>query len=203
MEIFNGIIKKIRDWIAGQDRKRLIENTAVVIIIGVILIIAGSVLLRPKKESTEPLVQQEGNTNESYGHMPEDAGDATEIRLRNMLSQIQGAGKVDVMITYSASKENVPAYDIKKSSSSTEEKDSEGGTRIVREEDYERTLTYEDSSSGGQHPVVLRQLEPEVRGVLVVAEGADSIEVRDRILNAVTVALDVPIHKVEVIQRKK
>lgn len=203
MEIINGIIKKIKDWIAGQDRKKLIENTAVVIIIGVIIIIAGSVLLSPKKDNEESLLRQGVNIGETDVNMSADAGDDTEIRLRTLLSQIQGVGKVDVMITYSASRENVPAYDIKKSGSSTEEKDSEGGARNVREEEYESELVYEDSPTGGKRPVVLKQLEPEVKGVLVVAEGADNVEVRDRICNAVTVVLDVPVHKVRVIQRKK
>jgi stage III sporulation protein AG len=203
MEIFNGIIKKIKDWIAGQDRKKLIENTAVVIIIGVIIIIAGSVLLKPDKGSEEPVAQQGGNTGGTDEEMTADAGESVESRLKTLLSQIQGVGKVDVMITYSASRENVPAYDIKKSGSSTEEKDSEGGERKVREEEYESVLAYEDSPAGGKRPVVLKQLEPEVKGVLVVAEGADNVEVRDRICSAVTVVLDVPMHKVRVIQRKK
>ena len=203
MEIINGIIKKIKDWLAGQDRKKLIENTAVVIIIGVIIIIAGSAMLSPKKQSEEPSAQQGESTREVEASQPAYAGDTTETRLKTLLSQIQGVGRVDVMITYSASRENVPAYDIKKGGSSTEEKDSEGGERNVREEEYESALAYEDSPAGGKRPVVLKQLEPEVKGVLVVAQGAGSVEVRDRICNAVTVVLDVPLHKVQVIQMKK
>ncbi|NLK86999.1 MAG: stage III sporulation protein AG [Clostridiaceae bacterium] len=203
MELINGIIKKIKDWIAGQDRKKLIENTAVVIIIGVIIIIAGSVLLRPGKGSEDPPFRQGGSVEETEENRTADAGDALEIRLKSLLSQIQGVGKVDVMITYSASREYVPAYDIKKGISSTEESDSEGGERKMREEEYESAIAYEDSASGGKRPVVLKQLEPEVKGVLVVAEGAENVEVRDRICNAVTVVLDVPMHKVKVIQRKK
>lgn len=203
MEILNGIIRKIRDWISKQDRKKLIENTVALIIIGVIVIIAGSVLLSPKGGNEAGNVRQEGIAEETGGNSTAAVSDSTEIRLKTMLSQIQGVGKVDVMITYKSSKEDVPAYDIKKGSSSTDEKDSEGGSRIVREEEYESTLAYEDSPSGGKRPVVLRQMEPEVKGVLVVAEGADSVEVRDRICNAVAVVLDIPMHKVRVVQRKK
>ncbi len=204
MEIINGIIKKIKDWINRQDRKKLIENTAVVIIIGVIIIIAGSAMLNPKKESEEPSARlDERTTGDAETNQPAGYGNETEMRLKTLLSQIQGVGRVDVMITYSASRESVPAYDIKKAGSNTEEKDSEGGTRKAREEEYESELAYEDSPSGGKRPVVLKQLEPEVKGVLVVAQGADSVEVRDKICNAVTVVLDVPMHKVQVIQMKK
>ena len=62
--------------------------------------------------------------------------------------------------------------------------------------------TYKKSSNGSRFHI-LKKTEPEVRGVLVVAEGADNIVVRERIINAVTVALDIPLHRVEVVQRKK
>ena len=116
---------------------------------------------------------------------------------------MKGVGKVDVMITYVTSSENVPAYDIKKNQSGTQEKDSGGGTRNISQEEYDSTLAYEDSSDGGKKPVILKEIEPEVKGVLVVADGADSAEVRERICNSVMVVLDVPAHKVQVVQRKK
>lgn len=203
MEIFSGIIKKIKELIAGQDKKRLIENTAAVIIIGMIIIIAGSVLMNPKKENASAPARQEDGTAETSENRMAAAGDSTEIKLRNMLSRMQGVGKVDVMITYSSSAEYVPAYDTKKSSGSSEERDGEGGARVVRQEEYESTIAYEDSPSGGRRPVVLKQMEPEVRGVLIVAEGAENAEVRNRICNAAAAVLDVPVHKVQVVQRKK
>lgn len=197
------IIKRIREMIAGQSRKKLIENTAIVIIIGVIVIIAGGTIFSGGKSDVSQNEQQKTGNSADVSQLTASAGNDTEARLRSLLTQIQGVGKVDVMITYSTTKENVPAYDIKKNQSSTEEKDNEGGTRSISQEEYDSTLTYEDSSAGGKIPVILKELEPEVKGVLVVAEGAENIEVRERICNAVTVVLDVPIHRVQVVQRKK
>ena len=194
------IIRRVKELIDGQSRKKLIENTAIVIVIGIIVIIAGGSIFGTDKSKNA----QTKAENTVDGSLPTSSSvEGTEVKLRSLLSQMQGVGKVDVMITYSTTKEDVPAYDIKKNQSSTDEKDSEGGTRSITQEEYESTLAYEDSSSGGKIPVVLKELEPEVKGVLVVAEGADSVEVRERIINAVTVVLDVPIHKVQVVQRKK
>lgn len=209
MEIFNAIVSKIRKWISGQDRKRLIENTAILIIIGVIIIIAGSTLFGNKDdrqsdflpESQQPAGEVLAAANDVQ--RSNNGTDVLENRLKTLLSQVEGVGKVDVMITYSSAGENVPAYDIKKSTEDTEEKDSEGGTRNVNQEQYESTLAYEESQSGGKTPVILKRIEPEIKGVLVVAEGADNVEVRDRIFSAVSVVLDVPKHKVQVVQRKK
>lgn len=197
------IIKRVWKMIEGQSRKKLIENTAIVIIIGVIVIIAGGTIFGGGKSDVPQKEQQKGGSTVDGSQLAVSGGDDTEARLRSLLSQMQGVGKVDVMITYSTSRENVPAYDIKKNQSSTAEKDSEGGTRSISQEEYDSTMAYEDSSGGGKKPVILKELEPEVKGVLVVAEGADSVEVRERICNAVTVVLDIPVHRVKVVQRKK
>lgn len=197
MEIF----KKLKAVVEGQDRKKLIENTVIVIIVGVIIIIAGSTLFKVKgtdasQKETVPKAIVSGNL--AVSGESED-----ESRLKVLLSQMKGVGNVDVMITYTTSSENVPAYDTKKNQSGTQEKDSGGGTRNISQEEYDSTLAYEDSSDGGKKPVILKEIEPEVKGVLVVADGADNAEVREKICSSVMVVLDVPAHKVQVVQRKK
>lgn len=196
------IIKRIREWIAGRDRKKLIENSAIVVIIGIIIIIAGSTIFSSNKPDTKAQQQKAENTVD-VARQSTSSSDLLEAKLKSVLAQMQGVGKVEVMITYESSGEEIPAYDIKKSESNTQEKDNEGGTRSIIEEDCDSVLAYEDTPGGGKAPVILKETEPEVRGVLVVAEGADSITVRQRIISAVTVVLDVPVHKVEVSERRK
>lgn len=196
------VIKRIKEWIAGRDRKKLIENSAIVVIIGIIIIIAGSTIFSGNKPDTNAQQQKAGNTIDVV-RQSTSSGDLLETKLKSVLAQMQGVGKVEVMITYESSGEEIPAYDIKKSESNTQEKDNEGGTRSISEEDSDSALAYEDTPEGGKAPVILKETEPEVRGVLVVAEGADNVTVRQRIISAVTVVLDVPIHKVEVSQRRK
>lgn len=196
------IIKRIKEWIAGRDRKKLIENSAIVVIIGIIIIIAGSTIFSSNKPDTNAQQNKAGNTVDVV-RQSTSSGDLLEAKLKSVLAQMQGVGKVEVMLTYEGSGEEIPAYDIKKSESNTQEKDNEGGSRSIIEEDSDSVLAYEDTPDGRKAPVILKETEPEVRGVLVVAEGADNVAVRQRIISAVTVVLDVPMHKVEVSQRKK
>lgn len=196
------ILNRIKEMIRGQSKTKLIQNTAIVIIIGIIVIIAGGTLFRSREAEAPKTNAKAGNTSD-LPDLNDFSTDATESRLKSLLSQIQGVGKVDVMITYSATKESIVAYDTKKNQSTTDEKDSGGGTRSVVEEEYDSTLVYQESHNGGKVPVIIKELEPKVKGVLVVAEGAESVEVKERILFAVTVVLDVPAHKVQVVQRKK
>lgn len=196
-------IRRIKEWIANQDRKKLIENTAIVVIIGIIIIIAGSTIFSGNKADTAAKEQQKSAGASEPARLTTAAADTLEVKLRSVLAQVQGVGKVDVMITYESSAEEIPAYDIKRSESNTQEKDSEGGTRNITQEDYDSVLAYKDTAEGGKAPVILRETQPQVRGVLVVADGADSVTIRRQIISAVTVVLDVPVHKVEVAQRKK
>jgi stage III sporulation protein AG len=53
-----------------------------------------------------------------------------------------------------------------------------------------------------EHPIVLETKKPVIRGVLVVAQGAENIHVKQMILEAVTRVLDVPQHKVAVLPKK-
>ena len=197
------ILKKLKAVIEGQDRKKLVENTVIVIVIGIIIIIAGSTLLKGKGTDASRNENETAQKTTLSANTAASGGNDDESRLKVLLSQMKGVGNVDVMITYTTSSENVPAYDIKKNQSGTQEKDSGGGTRSISQEEYDSTLAYEDSSDGGKKPVILKKIEPEVKGVLVVADGADSAEVRERICNSVMVVLDVAAHKVQVVQRKK
>lgn len=204
MDFIGNIAKRIKEYVAGHDRKKLIENTVIVAIIGIIIIIAGSAIFRGGKPDDGAGEREDAvKAGDALGRNCQGM-DKTEEKLKSILSQVQGVGKVDVMITYETTSENVPAYDIKKNSSRTEEKDGDGGSRSIEQEEYDSKLAYEESVPGGEKtPVIIKELEPKVRGVLVVAEGAESVIMKERICSAVSVVLDIPAHKVEVIQRKK
>lgn len=204
VDFVGNIANRIKEYVSGHDRKRLIENTAIAAIIGIIIIIAGSAILGGNRDGgggRERKVEAKPGEAPGQNH---PGINQTEEKLKSILSQVQGVGKVDVMITYETTSENVPAYDVKKNTSRTEEKDGDGGTRSIEQEECDSSIAYEESAAGGgKTPVIIKELEPKVRGVLVVAEGAENISVRERILSAVSVVLDIPAHKVEVIQRKK
>lgn len=187
----------------GGDRKKLIENTVIVGIIGIVIIIAASTFLGgDKKEKSNKTAASEKTTEAKVSY--EESGDENlEERLEKILGQIEGVGRVDVMVTFSSGKESTPAYDTKKNESTTNEKDSSGGTRDITQNDYESSIVYEENQNGVKTPVIVKDVQPVVKGVLVVADGAAKAEVKERISNAVQVLMDIPIHKVQVIERKK
>lgn len=200
--MLNRLMDVVKNMMDGKNNKKLIENTVIVIIIGIIIIIAGSTFwgrnAEPKTQSQESRVQETYSTEA----MAEDAA-GMEKKLEEILSQIEGVGKVKVMITYESGEEIVPAYDITQRQSETLEKDNAGGSRSINESDYQSEVAYIDEAGGSKKPIITKSKQPVARGVIVVAQGAADLTVKENISKAVQVLMDIPIHKVQVFEMKR
>lgn len=104
-----------------------------------------------------------------------------EIKLTDIISKIQGAGEVTVMVTSEGSEEKIYAEDRMESDGKDETE-----TVII-----------------GTKEALLKQTKrPEVKGVLVVCGGGDKPQVVEKIVNAVSTVLDIPSGKVYVTKSK-
>ena len=70
------------------------------------------------------------------------------VDLEEILSKINGVGKVKVMITYAETSKTMPVYNEESTEENTEETDSEGGTRTVTQTDVRKEVIYEEDDSG-------------------------------------------------------
>jgi len=188
---------------SGNDKpgkkKKMVENAVILIIIGIIIIIAGSTFFaNDSKNSIQTPAASEDNTESEVVSKEVEEFEDLEKKMEDILSKIKGAGKVEVAITYSYGKELVPAYDSKQTSNNTTEKDSEGGTRESSESSTENSIAYEEVQGGTKKAIILKEKQPEVKGVVVVAEGASDISVKESICAAVQALVDIPIHKIQV-----
>jgi len=190
-------IKKIIEKIKGIKN---IEYVIAILIIAIIISIYASTLNTPSSRS-----DNEKDTDSQTGiHWVKEEGirDPQEIRLEQALSSIKGAGKVEVMITYKSGKEIVPAFSSVESTTVTQEEDNNGGTRSINQTDI-NTQPVTISNSEGSEPLVLKEVEPEIKGVIVIAEGADDIRVKLELLKATQIALGVKSNQVEVFVMEK
>lgn len=97
-------------------------------------------------------------------------------QMENILSSIEGAGAVRVMITYESGTEIVPATSENTETTTTND-ESDGSSKtsetVRKETDIVTVQDQSDSSA-----LVLKEKMPEVKGVLVIAqEGAGDIGV--------------------------
>ena len=177
-----------------------IEIIAAVLIIAVILCLyastPGSFLSSGKKENAQ--AQASGSADTA---IPRDTGGMDmEARLASILSQMEGAGKVDVMITYATGPELVPAMDRNEMSTTTTEKDGTSTSQSQQIEVQERPMTIDGPD--GSEPMVLYQETPKIQGVIVIAEGASDIEVYMNLERAVMTILNIRADQVEVFAMK-
>ena len=120
-----------------------------------------------------------------------------EKELTRLLSSVNGAGQVQVMITLESGEETVYAWQ-EKTSDDMQEQDGKSSTQRTT---YENQVVMVSAGSEKQ-ALVEKTMQPVVQGVVVVCRGADDIQVVSDITNAVSVALNVPTNRVCVIKKQ-
>lgn len=202
---FNKLISDIKKKIADCGSKKIIQNTVIIAIIGVILLIAGSVFFEgtsKKDEKVTPQPKSGTEAIETLNQNENETKDEMEKSLESILSKIKGAGRVSVMVTFYSGNESVPAYDTKNSISDTQEKDKEGGTRSVKQTDKENSIVYEEND-GVKKPYITKELLPKVKGVVIVADGAGDAVVKSDLAKATEALFEVASYKIQVFERNK
>lgn len=200
----------------GNDEKTNDKNyqkyLLVILAIGVAFMLISNLL--PSGNSNEKAAPVLGSVNseekdaavfgqkkvEGSGEMA-DYEATYENQLKEALEHIVGVEDVTVMINLDATETKVLEKNTVFQSQQTDEVDREGGKRKV--EDMSRDEQVVIIRNGEQEtPIVLKTKKPEIRGVLVVAKGAENLKIKQMIIEAVTRVLDVPNHRVSVLPRK-
>ncbi|MFT9597879.1 stage III sporulation protein AG [Mesobacillus sp.] len=130
-----------------------------------------------------------------------DYEEAYEAQLTEVLEGINGVGDVTVFVNVDATEKKVLEKNTVIQSQTTDETDREGGKRKVQDASQDEQLVIIRNGEK-EVPIVLETKKPEIRGVVVVAKGAENIQVKKWIIEAVTRALDVPNHRVAVMPKK-
>ncbi len=128
-------------------------------------------------EEVEELIAQ---TSTSYFDV-----DALEEKLQDVLSQIDGAGEVRVILTVDSSAKQIVAQD---------------GETVIDGEEREQSVdtVIISQASGAEGVVPIQELAPEFRGALVVCSGGDNSTVRLQITQAVSAVTGLSTDKIAV-----
>ena len=121
-----------------------------------------------------------------------------ENNLKELISSIKGAGNTRVMVTLENSEETVYATEEKKNKEATEDK-SDGQLSKKRESDdcEKKYITVRDAD-GTERALSVTQIQPTVKGVVVVCDGGDIPEVQQKITDAIKTALNITSKRVYV-----
>ncbi len=182
----------------SKKRPKSFENLVVIVILGIIILLAGSFLFNPN-ETKDTLKDASSVTSGDKGSgsqspmSGEDMVIDIENRLSELLSQVEGAGQVRVMVYADTSTEQIPAYNNEQDTRNDERTD--GKTSEISE-------TRQLALSGDDSPIILKTIVPQIKGVVVVAEGADDMLIKAQLNNAVCTLLGIPEHRVQILKHK-
>lgn len=143
----------------------------------------------------QPVSSQSAVTAEQYEK-------SLEADLTGIISQISGVGNAKVLVTLDKTAQYVYATEEKQSRQQTSEKaDSQAGKS---EEDYSDETTYllVKNSDGSEQALRVTEIQPLVKGVVVVCDGGDDPGVQQSVTDAVTTALHITSVRVCVIKAK-
>jgi len=158
-----------------------------------------SASLETTSESLPPTQNVIGQNNENMNML--DYETLYEEELKELILTIPGVSAVTVSVNLDSSEEIVIEKNIRTIGNETNEKDNNGGTRVQKEQSLEEQVVLIKNKDGDK-PIILKTIKPKVRGVVVVAKGAENMQVKKWITEAVQRLLDVPLHRIAIIPKK-
>lgn len=170
----NKTVQKILKKIKRDKRIAAIVSIGLV---GIILLTLSELI--PQKSDAK-----QNEKTENVTDIRDSYEENIEKRLTSIVSSIDGAGRTEVMVTLASGDENV--YAVK-------EKSSDGS----KEREY--IVIDSDKNESG---LLLKVIEPEIRGVAIVCEGADSAKIRQEIISSVSAVLGISTNRISIAKIK-
>lgn len=175
------------------------SSLLLILLVGLLLLVISfptseQEILQDDEKVTSMAVFSEENDFTSYSEY-------LEKRLANALEFVEGVGKTEIVITLESSGQKIIEKDQQSSSQTTSEEDSAGGVRNIKDSSSEKTSIYTEESDGTQTPYVSEEKLPEIKGVIVIAEGGDNAVVVQNITEAIKALFGIETHKIKIMKR--
>ena len=192
----------MKERVIAAAKKMKREQWIVCGLVGLLLL----VIAMPVKEEEQQAAGEE--TQETVKTVKAQTEEETDIRreyenqLAGALEQVEGVGKVSVAVTMETTGTKLVEKDRPEDSQSSSQTDPEGGESRSESLQNQETTVYEQREDGSQIPYISSETYPEIRGVLVVAEGGADPVVVQQIQEAAMALFHVEAHKIKVRKMK-
>ncbi|MCK8825454.1 hypothetical protein [Fuchsiella alkaliacetigena] len=199
-----GLLNKISNHslFKGQNSK-LVRRLVLLAFLGVLFIVFSNLLATDEQAellSDEELVEESSSYYSSSRHE-----EVLEQKLTRTLSSISGVGKVAVSVSLDTGSKYEYAKDISTSEQSVLEDSTEGteAEKVSEQREEQREVVIVRRSDGSEEAVIKGETKPKIRGVMVVAQGAESARIKANLIAAVRSGLGVPAHKISVMPMQR
>lgn len=212
-----GPITLFKEWLAkekdGEKKPGKLQYLMIVLLFGAAIMLISNIFFNNKPsdevsvfnagdEQTEKDQEVFGQSKPQSANTIADYEKAYETQIKEALDTIVGVDDVSVVVNVDSTEKKVLEKNTTNQGQITDETDREGGKRVVEDQSKEEQVVIIREGEK-EVPIVIETKKPNIRGVLIVAKGADNIQVKTWIVEAVSRVLDVPAHKVSVLPKKK
>ena len=178
---------KERVFAAVREMKR--EQWLICGLAGLLLLVIAAPVKQKEQKKTQE--QTDDQIRQSY-----------EKQLESVLSQVEGVGAVQVAVAMESTGKKQVEKDSPEDTSTSSEKGDSGTQRSSQTVTTGETTVYEDTGDGGQTPYISSSTYPEIRGVIVVAQGGGNPVIVQQIQEAVIALFHVEAHEIKVLKMK-
>ena len=190
------------------------DNFLIVILVGVLLlVIAWPVEEKDKKTKTQSqqwdseadIIKVRSDTEAAGAASDAEFGlfsytAALENSLEELLSTMDGVGKVRVMVTLEDGGVSVIEKDQSTEKSSSDEEDSAGGSRKSVSTSMREETIFDSRQGSSAGPFVKQFLAPRVEGVVVSAQGGANAKIVQNITEAIQALFGIEAHKIKIVK---
>ncbi len=182
MNNFNNFFGKITDKL--HRKVKLPRKIWIIVLIGIsglALIFLSEIIPSGDSEDRNENSSPVADTSYSSSFKRE-----TERELKEIISKIDGVGEVSLMLTLDGTTEYVYAEDV--DTETDENSDS-------KSDKYKNQVIIVDSD-GNETALVKKIIEPKVKGVVIVCSGGGNTEIKERVIKAVSSALNISTNNI-------
>ncbi len=165
-----------------KDSKRKKENLILLLVLLVILLISMNYIFKEDKDEKQTTI--EDKTQEQVTQKVD-----LESKIADVLNQISGITDVSLIINYSDNGNDNIVYDTKQTL-------NDNGQILS----IEKSVAYNEES-GKKTAIIQMYNTPNVEGVIIVANGVQSSELKQKIATAIGNLLGVASYKVQVFEK--
>jgi stage III sporulation protein AG len=215
MDKKQGPITSLKTWFSkdqSENKAGKYRYMILVLCIGAAFMLAGNIFYKRQAQAPDQpaikMTQPGGEDVPAFG-LNKNTGNKGitdyerqyESQLKNSLDEMLGVKDTRVVVNIDSTEEQVLQKNKVTKNQTTNETDRDGGKRKVQDSSIDEQMVI-IRNGDKEVPIVVQTKKPKIRGVLVVAKGAENIQVKKWIVEAVTRALDVPSYRVAVMPKK-
>lgn len=193
-----------------KDKLLKKENMIVFVLLGILLLVIAIPLdsgkekkdIKEETKGDESVLEKTQDNRVDFMDESMEYCLALEARIEELLSVMDGVGKVQAMVTVSASREMIVEKDEPVNRATVTETDGNGGSRSTNESSFEYETIFATDSEGNKTPYVVKQIEPQIQGITVVAQGGGNAVVQKNISDVLEALFHIEAHKIKVVKMK-